>query len=227
MKNMIKVLALVVSAPAFAATSFVTVTGKCQIKVIPDQASVIFTAEALEKDQQNSVKKVSTQINDLTEKVKALNLKGLVLDTSAYQVNQQKEWENNKMVDKGYRASLSLTVTSSETAKMGEVLALGSKAGISNVGNLKNFLSIEKEQIEYLKCLDLAAANAQQKAEQLAKKLKAKVGDVLEIYESAPSEQAPTPVFSRMAMKGASDSVPVESGEQLFTTQIQVKFSLK
>lgn len=219
------------STSVIAAPSFVNVTGKCQIKVVPDQGSLAFTAEALEKDQQKSVSKVTSQIKDLTDKVKELKLKGMILETSNYNVHQQRDWENNKMVDKGYRASVTLTVTSNEISRMGEAMALASKVGITNVGNLRSFLSLEKEQAEYLKCLDIAADDAKNKADQLAKKLKAKVGDVLEIYER-PQMSAPTPVYERtmMAMKGASDamsSVPVEAGEQVFSTQIEVKFSLK
>lgn len=219
------------STTSFAASSFVTVTGKCQMKVVPDQASLAFTAEALEKDQQKSVSKITTQINELTEKIKELKLKGMVLETSNYNVYQQRDWENNKMIDKGYRASVTLTVTSNELSRMGEAMAVGSKVGITNVGSLRRFLSLEKEQAEYLKCLDIAAEDARGKADQLAKKLKARLGDVLEIYER-PQMSSPSPVYERtmMAMKGASDamsSVPVEAGEQLFSTQIEVKFSLK
>ena len=223
--------ALFLSTSSFAATSFVTVTGKCQMKVVPDQASLAFTAEALEKDQQKSVTKITTQMKELTDKIKELKLKGMVLETSNYNVHQQRDWENNKMVDKGYRASVTLTVTSNEISRMGEAMAVGSKVGITNVGSLRRFLSLEKEQAEYLKCLDIAAEDARGKADQLAKKLKARLGDVLEIYER-PQMSSPSPVYERtmMAMKGASDamsSVPVEAGEQLFSTQIEVKFSLK
>ncbi|MFY7993832.1 MAG: SIMPL domain-containing protein [Bacteriovoracaceae bacterium] len=224
-------VAALFSTSSFAATSFVNVTGKCQMKVIPDQASLAFTAEALEKDQQKAVNKITVQTKELTDKIKELKLKGMVLETSNYNVHQQRDWENNKMVDKGYRASVTITVTSNEISRMGEAMVLGSKVGITNVGNLRSFLSLEKEQAEYLKCLDIAAEDARGKADQLAKKLKAKVGDVLEIYER-PQQSSPSPVYERtmMAMKGASDtmaSIPVEAGEQVFSTQIEVKFSLK
>ncbi len=229
MKLLLGILALTAST-SFAATSFVQVTGKCQMKVVPDQASLSFTAEALEKDQKKAVSKITDQIKNLTEKIKALKLKDAVLSTSNYNVHQQREWENNKMVDKGYRANVTLTLTASDISRMGEAMSEGSKAGITNVGNLQTFLSLEKEQAEYLKCLDIAATDAKNKADQLAIKLKAKVGDVLEIYER-PQTSSPMPVYERaMMMKGASaDASPmtVEAGEQTFSTQIEVKFSLK
>ncbi len=229
MKFFITSLCLI-SLPALASSSFVSVTGKCQIKVVPDQASLSFTAEALEKDQKKSVSKITTQMNELTEQVKALKLKGMVLETSNYSVQQQRDWENNKMIDKGYRASVTLTISSNEITRMGEAMSLGSKIGITNISNMRTFLSLEKEQAEYLKCLDIAADDARSKADQLAKKLKAKVGDVLEIHEHQ-QVASPTPVYERtmMAMKGAADSAPVqiEAGQQIFSTQIEVKFSLK
>lgn len=36
---------LLASTPVLAGPSFVNVTGKCQIKVVPDRASLAFTAE--------------------------------------------------------------------------------------------------------------------------------------------------------------------------------------
>lgn len=223
-------LSFLISSSVMASSSFVNVTGRCQIKVIPDQASLSFTAESLEKDQQKAVAKMTAQMNSLTEKMKALKLKDTILETSGYNVYEQRDWENNKMISKGYRASLTLTVTSSDITRMGEAISEGSKVGITNVGNLRTFLSLEKEQAEYLKCLDIAAADARAKAEQLTRKLKAKLGDVLEIFERAQSSR-PAPVYERamMSLKSNSDAAPVsvEAGEQVLSTQIEVKFSLK
>lgn len=223
-------LSFLISSSVMASSSFVNVTGRCQMKVIPDQASLSFTAESLEKDQQKAVTKMTAQMNSLTEKMKALKLKDTILETSGYNVYEQRDWENNKMISKGYRASLTLTVTSSDITRMGEAISEGSKVGITNVGNLRTFLSLEKEQAEYLKCLDIAAADARAKAEQLTRKLKAKLGDVLEIFERAQSSR-PAPVYERamMSLKSNSDAAPVsvEAGEQVLSTQIEVKFSLK
>ena len=223
-------ISFLISSSVMASSSFVNVTGRCQIKVIPDQASLSFTAESLEKDQQKAVAKMTAQMNSLTEKMKALKLKDTILETSGYNVYEQRDWENNKMISKGYRASLTLTVTSSDITRMGEAISEGSKVGITNVGNLRTFLSLEKEQAEYLKCLDIAAADARAKAEQLTRKLKAKLGDVLEIFERAQSSR-PAPVYERamMSLKSNSDAAPVsvEAGEQVLSTQIEVKFSLK
>lgn len=223
-------LSFMISSSVMASSSFVNVTGRCQMKVIPDQASLSFTAESLEKDQQKAVAKMTAQMNSLTEKMKALKLKDTILETSGYNVYEQRDWENNKMISKGYRASLTLTVTSSDITRMGEAISEGSKVGITNVGNLRTFLSLEKEQAEYLKCLDIAAADARAKAEQLTRKLKAKLGDVLEIFERAQSSR-PAPVYERamMSLKSNSDAAPVsvEAGEQVLSTQIEVKFSLK
>ena len=94
------------------------------------------------------------------------------------------------------------------------------------------FLSLEKSQAEYLKCLDIASNDARKKAEQLAKKLGFSVGDVQNVIESPMPQQQPTPYPERaMFAKGASmDSAPVvsvEAGTQNFSTTIQVTFNIK
>jgi len=105
-----------------------------------------------------------------------------------------------------------------------------SNVGIKNVGSLSTFLSTEKTQAEYLKCLDIAAVDAKKKASQLASKLGFKVGDVIKVVET-PNIQRPYPErpMLKMAMASNLDTAPsdVEAGTMQFTTTIKVTFKIK
>lgn len=217
------------SLPAFAEMDVpkITVHGKCDMKVIPDRGSISFTAENQSKDQQEAVKNTTAQIEQLKEYIKELKLGDLELKNSQYNVYPVREYEKDRIVDKGYRASLSLDVTTSEIKRIGEAMMKASKAGITNVGQLATFLSLEKSQHEYLKCLDVAAEDAKGKAQQLAKKLGFKLGDVIALNEVPETPRTPVPVG--VMMKGISaDSAPqIESGTQNYSTNIQVTFGIK
>ena len=225
------VFTLLLSTSAFALdVPQISVQGNCEIKVIPDRGTVTFSVENQSKDQKTAVSKTNDQINRLKEEIKKLNLSDIEMKNTNYSVFPVREYEKEKYVDKGIRATLALEVTTSDISRIGEAMMAASKVGIQNVGALQTFLSLEKSQKEYLKCLDIAAADARTKADQLAKKLGFKVGDVINLNE-VPNIQRPIPMERGvMMMKGAmADSAPtqIEAGTQNYSTNIQVTFSIK
>lgn len=215
------------SMAAFAGDPEISVQGNCEIKVTPDRGAITFTAENQARDQKDAVKKTTEQINQLKEEIKKLNLADLELKNTNYNVFPVREYEKEKIVDKGIRATLSLEVTTSEIARIGEAMQSAAKVGVINVGSLTTFLSLEKSQKEYLKCLDIAADDARGKAQQLAKKLGFKLGDVIKLNE-VPQVPQPVPVMERAMMK-SMDAAPaqIEPGTQQYSTNIQVTFKIK
>jgi len=223
-------LLLIISPVLFASeTEGVQVQGSCQMKVIPDRGTVSLTTENQTKDQQEAVKKTNSQINDLKERIQKLKLADIEFKTTNYSVYPVREYEKDHYVDKGTKVSMTLEVTTSEIPRLGEAMAEASKAGIQNVGSMVTFLSLEKSQAEYLKCLDVASNDARKKAEQLAKKLGFKVGNVLNVIES-PAPQANHFPERAMFAKGAMmDAAPVsiDAGSQIFSTNILVTFDIQ
>jgi uncharacterized protein len=206
----------------------VEVTGKCEIGVIPDRASISFTAENQSREQKIAVTKTNEQINQLKDKINSLNLPNLELKNTNYAVFPVREYEKERYVDKGTRATLTLEVSTSDIASLGETLTLASQLGIQNVGALIMSLSPEKAQTEYLKCLDIASQDAQQKAQRLAKNLGFKVGEVKKVIES-PLERtsAPEPKYMLKSLSAESmTSTKLEAGEQQFSTTLQVSFKI-
>lgn len=205
----------------------IQVQGNCQMKVVPDRGTITFMAENQSKDQKTAVKKTNEQINKLKKAVFDLKLQDIELKNTNYSVFPVREWEKERMVEKGYRASLTLEVTTSDIPRIGEAMMEASKVGITNVGALQTFLSLEKQQKEYLKCLDIAADDAREKARQLGRKLDFKIGDVISLNEVPNIER---PVYpERAMMKAMADTTPtqIEAGTQQFSTNIQVTFSIK
>ncbi len=224
-------LVLLIINSALAKDAEVQVQGNCDIQVTPDRGMVSFTAENQAGDQKVAVKKTNDQINSLKKEIEAMKLANVEFKTTGYNVYPVREYEKNKYVDKGMKASLTLEVTTSDISKLGETLISASKLGIQNVGALSTFLSLEKSQDEYLRCLEIAAQDAKNKAQQLAKKLGFKVGDVLTIVESPRFQSRPRPE-GMMMMKGAMASMDmaptkIEAGTEQFSTTLQVNFAIK
>lgn len=225
------ILVLPLSSLLAATEDVIQVQGRCETKVTPDRVMITFTAENHSKDQKQAFKKTTQQIESLKEQIKKMNLKDMQLKNTGYQVYPVREYEKEKLVDKGMRVSLSLQVITSEIDRIGDTLAMASKAGIANVGSLQTFLSQAKTRSEYLKCLDVAADDATGKAKQLAKKLNIKMGEVVRVVESPMT--APAPVYHERSMvmaKSAQDMAggpSIEAGQQDFSTTIEVSYKIK
>lgn len=229
-----KYLLLLVLLPGalLADSKGVQVQGSCQIKVIPDRGSISFTTENQSRDQKEAVKKTNDQMNAFKASLNKLKLADIELKTTNYTVFPVREYEKDRYVDKGTKASMTIEITTSEISRLGEAMVEASKAGIQNVGSMATFLSVEKSQKEYLKCLDIASDDAKDKAQQLAKKLNFKVGNVKSIIESpAIIQPQPSPYPERAMMKGmmadAAAPVSIDAGTQSFSTNIQVTFEIK
>jgi uncharacterized protein YggE len=226
-------LLLAISLNTIAAESKqVLVQGNCHLKVAPDKGTITFTAENTSKNQKEAVNKTNQQINELKEKIIDLKLKNLDFKNTQYSVYPVREYEKDHYVEKGTRASLSLEVTTSEITKLGQTLALASELNIKNVGSLMTFLSEEKREENYLRCLDIAALDAKNKATQLAKKLNFKLGPVISVNEAPVSVNPPPyPVRTMMkaSMMASADMVEtnIEAGEQNFSTSLQISFAIQ
>lgn len=219
-------LCLLIGIVSFSAWSNeVKVIGNCSIKVTPDQASVVFTAENQSKDQKSAALKTNSQMNSLKEKIKSLNLEDVVLKNTNYQVQPIREYEKDRLIDKGTRVALSLEVTTSSITRLNEAMDLAIKEGIQNVSSLRMFLSQKKNQAEYSRCLEIASEEANSKAKLLAKKFNQSLGEAVKIQETGAS--APGPVFHERAMMKSADSSPLETGEQDFQASVEVTFELK
>jgi uncharacterized protein YggE len=225
-------LLTLITSPAWASEpSSVMVQGSCNIKVTPDRGTITFTAENQSKNQQEAVKKTNDQINLLKKQISDLKLSDLDLKNTNYSVYPVRDYEKDRYIDRGTKVSLTLEVSTSEISRIGETLVLATKNGIQNVGQLSTFLSPEKSQAEYLKCLDIAAVDAKDKAHQLGRKLGFKVGDVIHVNESPsipqPNYRGAVAMLAYADSAGNVEKTNIEAGQQQFSTTLQVTFSIK
>jgi uncharacterized protein len=225
-------LGMLLSLNAFAKDHrSVKVLGSCEKKVTPDRGSLSFSVENQSSDQKEAMKKTKHQYDELKKRLDKLKLENVEFKTTALTIFPVREWERDRLVNKGHKASVTLELETSEISRLGEAMEEASRAGVQNVGSMMSFLSQEKSQQEYLSCLDVAADDARKKAEQLAKKFGAKIADVISVIES-PSEKSPQrPLFQAKLMmaKGMSEEapLPVEAGVEQFSTTLEVIYSIK
>lgn len=210
----------------------VTVNGECKVDVIPDRGSLTATIDHLNKEVKISTKKTAEIYIQFKKEVEALGLKNFEMKTTEYQVFEQKDYEKNKQVSKGFRARMGLNVSTEEISRLGEIMNVAAKLGITDVTNLNTFASDSKLKSLETECLKAAALDARKKAETLATTLSAKIKEVVTILTSDVNLPAPRPYENRImhksaTMMDAAGSAPtVEPGIEKYSLKIQATFRL-
>jgi uncharacterized protein YggE len=210
----------------------VRVSGACTRQVSPDRGAIIVTAEFRDPDLKVAANHATQSYERARDAVKKLGLKDLELRTVEYSMGEVREWENNKNVLKGYRARMGLRVASSQIERLGEVIALATREGMKDVGNLQSYLSDAQDLKERVACLQEAAENARVKAEKLATALGARVGEALVIHESGGVSTSPEPrpvmmMAEKSLSRGAAEPASIEAGQQTLSLSVDVTFALK
>lgn len=212
----------------------VSVSGSCLKAVQPDRGSITLTADSQSLDLKTATKKSTESYDRLKQAIQKLNLKDVEITTSEYTFQEVREWEKDRSVFKGFRARMGMSISTSEIARLGEVISIASKEGIRDVGALNAYLSPEKLKTEREGCLEEAVKNARSKAETLAKAASTKIGSVLGIQETGGGLEARSPMPMRqMMMKGmaadvaAEASPSIDAGPQRISIEVSVVFALK
>lgn len=168
----------------------ITVFGKCTKKVKPDRASLAFNSEALMPTGVEAQKKVNAIYEDVRAAIKKLNLKDQEIQTSNLSVYEDVVWENQKSRSKGFKATASIELSSSEIERIGEAIPVALKAGAKSFGSLYFYLSDSLQEKSYNECLGEATSNAQMKAQKLLSAQNKKITDLVELIEGT-HEPAP------------------------------------
>lgn len=211
----------------------ITVSGECNHMVTPDRGSITLTVEFQNRELSKATQDAANSYERLSSAIKKLNLKDFNMKTSEYTVNQVQEWENNKQVNKGFRARMGLWISTSEIGRVGEVIAAASKEKVKDVNSLQTYLSDDKQLQEEMSCLADAAKNARLKAEKLMQAMEAKLGPVMTVNETGRSMPSwPRPMMAKYATRAmsmeAADAAPsVEAGQQNLSLNIQVSFFIQ
>lgn len=227
MKSVLGLVTLLLTLPAFAGQ--IVVSGKCRKKVKPDRASLTLNVDVLAPNAVDAQKKASAIATDLIKSLKKLEYKDVELSTGNLSLNEDFVYEDNKQRSRGFRATNSITLTTSEIDRIAQAVPAALRAGAKSLGGLAIFLSEDAYDKNYQECLAGALANAREKAQ---KTLGAqKVGELLDLVEEGAQIAPPAPMFAqaeRMMMKGGAEmesaSPPIEARDTTVESKVTAKF---
>jgi uncharacterized protein YggE len=191
----------------------VVTTGEGVVKRAPDRAWVNVTAESRAKTPQEAQKLNAAAMSAVLQKVKAAGIPDEAIQTSAYDLQPEYDFNDGRRTLRAYVARNSVTIRVDSLPRLGELIDLAVGSGATMIGGIR-FDIKDREGLER-EALRLAVADARRRADALAAGADMKVANVIRIQEHGSAEPPPRPMMTmaRTEQLAVSAAPPMEAGE--------------
>lgn len=200
----------------------VTVGGDAIVQAQPDTAILTVSVvtqgrRALDAQQENA-----TKTDAVVRALKAAAGTGAEIKTSGYSLQPMRVYrENQPPTITGYEARNSVTLTTSELTKLGNIIDAASQAGSNDISGIS--FTLRKDRPARDQALQEATREAMNKAQVMANALGGRVVGIAEVQEEG-FIRPPQPVYQAEAFMAKRDAVttPVEVGSLDITSRVQL-----
>ena len=219
--------ALTISAqsPAAPSAPVVVTTGEGIVKRAPDRAWVTVAAESRSKTPQDAQKQNAAAMSSVLQKLKGAGIPDEAIQTSAYDLQPEFDYNDGRQTLRGYVARNSLDVRVDALPKLGELIDLAVGSGATRISgirfDLKDRSAVERE------ALRLAVADARGRAEAAAAGADMKLGAILRIEEQSAVVAPPRPMMAMRAEAAQQATTPVAPGELEIRASVTVTSALR
>jgi uncharacterized protein YggE len=202
----------------------ITVIGEGTVSASPDMAQINLGVQVTATTVSAAIQQSRDTMDAVIAQLKAAGIAKKDIQTSDYSIMPQRNpGSNNSNEFTGYQVTNMVLVTIRDLSQVGPVLDQAVQAGANNVSNISfGFSDPTKLQLQ---ALDQAMADAQSRADELAKSSGVQRGDVLTISETIASNLAPRP--GMVAVQAERVSVPIQPGSSEIHAQVQVVYAIQ
>lgn len=155
-------------------SNVITVTGKEEVKVIPDMAQIVYGVYTRTDTVDACQKENNEKVNQTIAKLKELGVAETSIQTSAYGLNPIYNYQSDKREVVGYEMRTQITVSDIPIDNAGDILSKSVETGVNEIQSVSYFSSsYDASYQEALKgAMEMAKAKAQSLAEAGGKKVK-------------------------------------------------------
>ncbi len=200
----------------------ITVVGEGKTNAPPDTALVQIGVQTDAPTAREALTANNTQMEALIARLKELGVAERDIQTSNLSIWPRYDNEGRQVV--GYQVSNMVSVKIRQIDQAGELLDKVVDAGANNLGGIA-FLIDDPSALQK-SARDAAIADARQRAEAMAQAAGVTLGQVLAISETISSPPV-YPMMMEARTAGAGGSVPIQTGEQTITAQVQMTFEIR
>lgn len=234
------ITAALLSTAAFAdehPVRMITVNGKAQRHVVPDEAHIMVNVAVLDGKLTNAKTQHDQKLRKVMDLAKSSGVDEAQIRAQSSNVQPEYTYENNARRFKGYRVATNLDITVKKIDAVGGLLEKLLAAGLENKADADwmgltsvNYTISNPDKLRDEMNIE-AIKNAQEKAGRMAAAAGASLGPVYQISEgSAPSLNYPRPVpmmaMARAEMSADAGMAP-PPGEQEINATVSVSYELK
>lgn len=201
----------------------ITVIGTGETKATPDRATVQLGVRSQATTAREAMTKNSQQMAVVVDQLKKLGIADKDLQTSGFNISPA--YDQNGSTVTGYEVGNSVSVIIRDLKSAGDLLDKVVNAGANAVSGVS--FSIDDPKALQATARDNAIADAQARAQAMAKAAGGTVGPVIAISETIGS---PPPVIMQRAAaesKAMDTAPPIEAGQQTINAQVQITYELR
>jgi len=208
----------------------ISVQGQSQIKVIPDLVTVHFTAETEGQTSSEASDANSLIVDNLITALVKQGFERKDIQTEGFNVYANQVWENNKYVDKGYKAThqIRLEMGTSRTDMIGDAIDAGVNSG-ATISYINFELTTGSQNSYKAQALEQAAEDAKTKAEAIALGVDKKIGKLVSISANEFYYQPwrmYDMVTSANAMEAKAATTSIQPSSQDVTASVSVVYRI-
>jgi uncharacterized protein len=200
----------------------ITVGGDAIVQAKPDTAILTVSVvtqgtRAIGAQQENA-----TKTEAVVRALKAAAGSGAEIQTSGYSLQPMRVYrENQPPTISGYEARNSVTLTTSELGKLGNIIDAASEAGSNDISGIS--FTLRKDRPARDQALQEATREALSKAQVMAQALGGRVVGIAEVQEEG-FQRPPQPVYQAEAFLAKRDAAttPVEIGSLDISSRVQL-----
>jgi uncharacterized protein YggE len=219
--------------PAFRLPPAVTVAGRGEVRVAPDQAIVRLGVEAHEASARAAQEAANRMVAAVLQAVYAMGgVRAEAIQTSELTLSptyapvprpQPGETPQAPRVS-GYQASNVVSITLEKLDQVGPLIDAGLAAGANRLEGIA--FGLRHDEAARQAALRQAVGEAQQKAAVLAQAMRMRLGEVIDLEEEGVAAVQPQPRMEALRMSAAAAATPVSSGELAVTAGVVIRYRL-
>lgn len=209
---------------AVAPSRTITVYGTSQEKRTNEIASFTAGVNEVNADKQTAVDQVNQSVETIIADLKEFGIAEEDIKTQNISINRIDDSYNlnNPSQEVRWSANNSVEVILRQADQASELADLLARSGATNVYG-PNF-QLDTESRSETELLQSAVEDAKTKAEQLAEKAGASLGEILTIDESMSQT---SPIYPMLESRGAGGGTPVQPGTSTVSRTVMVVFELR
>lgn len=217
----------------------ITVSGKGEVFVKPDIATLSFSAVENAPSVADAQKKATDKISAVLDFLKKQSIAEKDIKTTGYNIYPKYDYQSSvckqgycppsRQILSGYEVSQSVEVKIREISKSGAILSGIGEFGVTNVSGIT--FSVDKEDDFKAEARKAAIDDAKAKADVLAKDLGVKLGKIISFSDESAGVIYPMydkVMSAPMGMGGGvSAPVPVPTGENKISSNVSISYEIR